>query len=383
MSAPSETELSELTNLIRQWSKSLGFADVGFSDLQLAHHKPAFEQWLEAGYHGTMSFLERNGELRFQPELLHPNTVSIISVRMDYLPHDARFASDLDDPAQAYISRYAVGRDYHKVMRKRLKQLADKIQHYCGDHFGEPSDGRPFVDSAPVLERPVAEKAGLGWVGKHSLLLNNDAGSWFFLGELMINLPLPVNEIRAVNQCGDCVACLKICPTNAIVKPYVVDANRCISYLTIEHDGAIDQELRPLIGNRIYGCDDCQLICPWNRQAEPTDEPDYQHRPVWQHHDLVTLMSWDETTFLNNTAGSPIRRIGYERWQRNIAIALGNGPSSEAALAILKQQRGHVSELVDEHIDWALAQLQQPPAPSRKTARLVRAIRTGLPRDAD
>ncbi|GGA89925.1 epoxyqueuosine reductase [Neiella marina] len=383
MSAPSETDLSELANLIRQWSKALGFADVGFSDLRLAHHQQAFEQWLNAGFHGTMSFLERNGELRFRPELLHPNTVSIISVRMDYLPHQARFASDLDDDSQAYISRYAVGRDYHKVMRKRLKQLGDKIQHYCIEHFGESSDARPFVDSAPVLERPIAEKAGLGWIGKHSLLLNSDSGSWFFLGELMINLPLPVNETLAVNQCGDCVACLKICPTNAIVEPYVVDANRCISYLTIEHDGAIDTDLRPLMGNRIYGCDDCQLICPWNREAEPTDEADYQHRPVWQPHDLVTLMGWDETTFLNNTAGSPIRRIGYERWQRNIAIALGNGPSTDAAVAILKQQRGQVSDLVDEHIDWALQQLQIIPTQSRKTARLVRSIRTGLPRDAD
>ncbi|MBW8191022.1 tRNA epoxyqueuosine(34) reductase QueG [Neiella marina] len=383
MSAPSETDLVDLTNLIRQWSKALGFADLGICDLQLSHHKAAFTDWLAAGYHGSMSFLERNGELRFDPALLHPNTLRVISVRMDYLPHQARFAADLDDSQQAYISRYAVGRDYHKVMRKRLKQLGDKIEAYCQQHFSTPSATRPFVDSAPVLERPLAEKAGLGWVGKHSLLLNAEAGSWFFLGELMINLPLPTTQQSVTNQCGDCVACMKICPTGAIVKPYVVDANRCISYLTIEHDGAIDEALRPLMGNRIYGCDDCQLICPWNRQAEPTDEADYQHRAIWQQHDLLTLFSWTEQQFLDNTAGSPIRRIGFERWQRNLAIAIGNGPATEQAIDTLKAQRINATAMVVEHIDWSLAQLQQQQLASRKTARLVRAIRTGLPRDAD
>ena len=382
MSTLSETNLIKLTNHIRQWAKELGFQAIGIVKPDLAHHQQAIESWLANGYQGSMSFLERNGELRLNPERLHPGTVRVISVRMDYLPEQAGFASDLEDSKQAYISRYAVGRDYHKVMRKRLKKLADQIQAYCLE-TGQESDARPFVDSAPVLERPLAEDAGLGWTGKHSLLLNAEAGSWFFLGELLINLPLPVNVEKEANQCGECVACLKICPTGAIVEPYVVDARRCISYLTIEHEGSIAEELRPLMGNRIYGCDDCQLICPWNRQAAVSEEADYQFRAIWQQHDLLTLFSWSETEFLNHTAGSPIRRIGFERWQRNLAVALGNAPASEQTMQALQHAKAQVSVLVDEHIDWAIEQQQQKLAqPSRKTARLIRSVKIGLPRDA-
>ncbi|MCM2678459.1 tRNA epoxyqueuosine(34) reductase QueG [Echinimonas agarilytica] len=380
MSTPSETDLIKLANNIRQWAKELGLNDVGISDIDLSENREAIETWLENGYHGTMSFLERNGELRLDPSLLHPGTVRVISVRMDYLPEHARFASDLEQRDHAYISRYAVGRDYHKVMRKRIKQLGDRIAQEV-----ESLNARPFVDSAPVLERPIAQKAGLGWIGKHSLLLNAQSGSWFFLGELMVNLPLPVtSDAIQENQCGECVACIKICPTDAIVSPYTVDARRCISYLTIEHEGSIDEALRPLMGNRIYGCDDCQLICPWNRHAEISPEPDYQHRAIWDDHSLITLFQWSEDEFLSHTAGSPIRRIGFERWQRNIAIAIGNASASEAHIAALQQPRQCVSDVVDEHIDWALQRQQQAlSAATRKTARLIRSVRQGLPRDAD
>lgn len=374
----SETELNRLTHLIKQWAKALGFQALGITKPDLAHHAPAIQDWLAKGYHGSMSFLERNGELRLHPELLHPGTVRIISVRMDYLPEQARFAANLESSEQAYISRYAVGRDYHKVMRKRLKQLADQIKSHC-----DTLDARPFVDSAPVLERPLAEEAGLGWTGKHTLLLDANAGSWFFLGELFINLPLPVSESKQTPQCGECVACLKMCPTGAIVEPYVVDARRCISYLTIEHDGAIDEELRALMGNRIYGCDDCQLICPWNRHSEISPEPDYQFRKVWDSNELITLLQWSEQEFLDNTAGSPIRRIGYEKWQRNLAIALGNAATTQETIEALEQARGHVSEMVDEHIEWALRQHQSDARQNnRKTARLIRSVKQGLPRDA-
>ena len=379
MSTLSESDQIKLANHIRQWAKELGFQDVGITKPELAHHRQAFEKWLANGYHGSMEFLTQNSELRYSPALLHPETIRVISVRMDYLPTQARFATDLEASEQAYISRYAVGRDYHKLMRKRLKQLADRIQE-AYPH----SNARPFVDSAPVLERPLAEDAGLGWTGKHTLLLNAKAGSWFFLGELFINLPLPVNDVQPANQCGACVACLKICPTGAIVEPYVIDATRCISYLTIEHDGAIDESLRPLMGNRIYGCDDCQLICPWNRQASTSQESDFQFRDIWQQHDLLTLFNWSEPEFLTRTAGSPIRRIGFERWQRNLAIALGNAPANPALLAALANGKGQCSAMVDEHIEWAMLQQQQKQVmASRKTTPLIRTVRQGLPRDAD
>ena len=384
MSVPSDTDLKVLSNLIRQWAKSLGFTAIGVSDIEFSQHRKSIEEWLNQGFHGSMSFLERNQELRLNPALLHEGTVSIISVRMDYLPQNARFAASLEQANQGYISRYAVGRDYHKVMRKRLKQLADRISQYCHEEWQFEVDARPFVDSAPVLERPIAEKAGLGWEGKHSLLIDGNTGSWFFLGELMINLPLKSDAPIQPNQCGECVACIKICPTQAIVAPYVIDARRCISYLTIEHNGAIEESLRPLMGNRIYGCDDCQLICPWNRHSDLSQEADFQTKEIWRDLNLLTLWQWDETTFLHNTAGTPIRRIGYEKWQRNLAIAIGNGPYAEETINILQSSLGKVSPMVDEHIGWAIAQLKsQSNQLSRKSARLIRSIRTGIPRDAD
>jgi epoxyqueuosine reductase len=294
----------------------------------------------------------------------------------------------LKNKDNAYISRYALGRDYHKLMRKRLQQLGKKITSYCEDY-----NFRPFVDSAPILERPLAEKAGLGWVGKHSLLLNKAAGSWFFLGELLIDIPLPVTTTKRTqpsNDCGSCVACMKICPTKAIVEPYVVDARRCISYFTIESPDPIPLELRPLMGNRIYGCDDCQLICPWNKYAKLSQEDDFQARHQLDQASLLSLFSWQEQEFLDKLQGSPIRRIGFQSWQRNIAVALGNAPYSDEIVKILQDKLSSASELVAEHIHWALSQQankrdinrDEKDANSRLNARLIRSIEKGLPRDA-
>ena len=374
----SETELQNLANLIKQWTKELGFQAVGIVKPDLRCHKDKIEQWLAKGYHGTMSFLERNVDMRLNPDLLHPNTVRIISVRMNYLPENARFATNLQAPEQGYISRYAVGRDYHKLMRKRLKQLADLIKNHC-----QKTDARPFVDSAPVLERFLAQDAGLGWQGKNSLIISPEAGSWFFLGELFINLPLPETTRKQENLCGNCVACLKICPTNAIVAPYTIDSRRCISYLTIEHDGVIDPQLRPLIGNKIYGCDDCQLICPWNKYGQISQETDFQFRDCWQSLDLVELLAWNEQEFLSKTQGSAIRRIGYEKWQRNLAIALGNAPNSKQILPALQNALGKVSPMVDEHIRWAIERQQAVEyAQDKRSQRLINSIKKGLIRDA-
>ena len=380
MSAINSIDLVELTNNIKAWGVALGFQQVGISDIDLHQHEAHLQAWLDAGYHGDMAFMESHGMKRARPDELVPGTLRVISVRMNYLPPDASFAKHLNSPDIGYISRYALGRDYHKVLRKRLKQLGEKITNALSD-----TQYRPFVDSAPVLEHAIAEKAGIGWTGKHSLTLNKDAGSWFFLGELFINLPLPV-DTPVEENCGTCTACMTICPTNAIVAPYKVDARRCISYLTIESDSDIPEALRPSMGNRIYGCDDCQLICPWNRFSDITTEEDFHPRQVLHGKSLNTLFSWSEETFLANTEGSPIRRIGYEKWQRNIAVAPGNAPFNEMSIQLLTQRRGMVSDLVDRHIDWALAQ-QQTKASSetdatRQQKRLIRAIEKGLPRDA-
>ncbi|BCO20764.1 epoxyqueuosine reductase [Alteromonas sp. KC3] len=380
MSAINSIDLVELTNNIKAWGVALGFQQVGISDIDLHQHEAHLQAWLDAGYHGDMTFMESHGMKRARPDELVPGTLRVISVRMNYLPPDASFAKHLNSPDIGYISRYALGRDYHKVLRKRLKQLGEKITNALSD-----TQYRPFVDSAPVLEHAIAEKAGIGWTGKHSLTLNKDAGSWFFLGELFINLPLPV-DTPVEENCGTCTACMTICPTNAIVAPYKVDARRCISYLTIESDSDIPEALRSSMGNRIYGCDDCQLICPWNRFSDITTEEDFHPRQVLHGKSLNTLFSWSEETFLANTEGSPIRRIGYEKWQRNIAVALGNAPFNEMSIQLLIQRRGMVSDLVDRHIDWALAQ-QQAKASSetdatRQQKRLIRAIEKGLPRDA-
>lgn len=372
----------ELAEKIKLWGQDFGFAAVGISDTDLSSHEPALLDWLDKNYHGNMDYMARHGVSRARPADIHPGTIRVISVRMDYLPQQAKFAKILKQPQHAYISRYALGRDYHKLMRKRLKQFGDKIKQHC-----EALDFRPFVDSAPILERPLAEKAGLGWEGKHSLIINEQAGSWFFLGELLVNIPLPVDK-KPENKCGSCVACIKICPTNAIVAPYTVDARRCISYLTIELRDAIPEEFRSLIGNRIYGCDDCQLICPWNKYGKLSNEQDFQARNGFDDVQLLTLFAWSEATFLKNTQGSPIRRIGFDCWQRNIAVALGNAPYNEDIIIALQARLADSSKMVVEHISWAIKQqnnkkINNTVKPNeRLTARLIRSIEKGIPRDA-
>jgi epoxyqueuosine reductase len=374
-------DLHQLAQQIKQWGRELGFQQVGICDTDLSAEEPKLQDWLAKQYHGEMDWMARHGMMRARPHELLPGTLRVISVRMNYLPAKAAFASTLKNPQLGYVSRYALGRDYHKVLRNRLKKLGEMIQAHCGE-----LNFRPFVDSAPILERPIAAKAGLGWTGKHSLILNREAGSWFFLGELLIDLPLPVDQPQE-EQCGRCVACITICPTAAIVEPYVVDARRCISYLTIELEGAIPEEFRPLIGNRIYGCDDCQLICPWNRYGQLTDEDDFSPRAVLHAPPLIDLFKWDEAKFLRITEGSAIRRIGHLRWLRNIAVALGNAPWAEENIVALELRSGE-HPLLDEHIEWAIAQQRQKRAaqaievqPAKKQ-RLVRAVEKGLPRDA-
>ncbi|MEJ2141522.1 MAG: tRNA epoxyqueuosine(34) reductase QueG [Gammaproteobacteria bacterium] len=348
-----------LINKIRQWGSELGFQSIGVSNVDLSETEADLQKWLDAGFHGDMDWMAHHGKKRTRPAELEPGTVSIISARMDYYPDARQAEAVLQNPQQAYVSRYALGRDYHKLLRKRLQKLADHIQAEVG-----PFGYRVFVDSAPVMEKPIAEKAGLGWLGKHSNLIDKKTGSWFFLGEIYIDFALPVKQPEA-NHCGKCTSCITACPTQAIVEPYVVDARRCISYLTIELKGAIPEEFRKAIGNRIYGCDDCQLVCPWNRFAQTSQETDFQPRHRLDDITLVELFNWDENTFLHNFQGSAIRRIGYQRWLRNIAIALGNAPTSEKVINALKNKgknasgkNSHemISEMVREHIDWALQQ---------------------------
>lgn len=378
----------QLVEKIKCWGKELGFSQLGITDIDLSKHEQALETWLANHYHGNMDYMARHGLMRARPAELEPGTIRAISVRLDYLPTKAKCARILKAKDHAYISRYALGRDYHKLMRKRLQQLGKKITAYFEELHGENFNFRPFVDSAPILERPLAEKAGLGWVGKHSLLLNKEAGSWFFLGELLIDIPLPVTSIETIdekssgNDCGSCVACIKICPTKAIVEPYVVDARRCISYFTIESPDPIPLELRPLMGNRIYGCDDCQLICPWNKYAKLSLEDDFQARHQLDEVTLLTLFAWDEDYFLANLEGSPIRRIGFQSWQRNIAVALGNAPFNIDIVAALEDKLTSASALVAEHIRWAIKQQALNNSDTRLNARLIRSIEKGLPRDA-
>lgn len=349
MSAPT-IDLPALALSIKQWGRELGFQQVGITDLDLGEHEQHLQRWLDAGYHGEMDYMGAHGSKRSHPEQLVPGTVRVISLRMDYLPGDTQMAQRLAEPEKAYVSRYALGRDYHKLIRKRVQHLAERIQQDIG-----PFGFRAFVDSAPVLEKAIAQEAGLGWIGKNTLVLNRKAGSYFFLAELFVDLPLPVDEPHASEHCGRCTACLDICPTAAFVGPYVLDARRCISYLTIELKGAIPTELRSLIGNRVFGCDDCQIVCPWNRFARPSGEGDFQPRHQLDNAELAQLFLWDESRFLSNTEGSPLRRAGYERFLRNLAVGLGNAPSSIPVLEALKARREHPSELVREHVEWALA----------------------------
>ncbi|MDJ0709805.1 MAG: tRNA epoxyqueuosine(34) reductase QueG [Woeseiaceae bacterium] len=343
-----------LRQKIAAWCHELGFQQVGVSGVDLADAEARLGAWLEAKFHGSMHYMERHGTRRSRPQELVPGTLRVISVRMDYLVEpQGKAISLLDDDSQAYVSRYALGRDYHKVMRQRLQKLADRIAAHIGE-FGY----RAFVDSAPVLEKALAEKAGIGWVGKHTNVINRNEGSWFFLGELYTDLPLPV-DVPEESHCGTCTACIDVCPTKAIVAPYSLDARRCISYLTIESNDPIPVEFRKPMGNRIYGCDDCQLFCPWNKFASLTTEPDFRPRHSLDEVELVDLFAWDEDEFLEKTAGSAIRRIGHDRWLRNIAVALGNAKTTPEVVAALRaRQHGH-SELVTEHVTWALAQHEQ------------------------
>ena len=350
------TQLLALAKDIKRWALELGFQSVGISDTDLTQAESMLNNWLSNDYHGDMDWMAKHGSKRSRPEELVPGTVRIISVRLDYLPESMDDCNNLlEKPEQAYISRYALGRDYHKLLRKRLQTLANKISDAT-----QNVKFRVFVDSAPVLEKAIAEKAGLGWIGKHTNLLQKQIGSWFFLGELYINLPLPT-DTPADNHCGTCTSCLDICPTNAFIAPYKLDARKCISYLTIENKGAIPVEFRTQMGNRIYGCDDCQLVCPWNRFSVQTDETDFNPRHNLNNASLLQLFNWSEKEFMNNMEGSAIRRIGYEAWQRNIAVALGNALAKDSSNIKIKSalaaQLGNVSDLVDEHINWALKQV--------------------------
>lgn len=343
-------DFTKLAADIKRWGQDLGFQQVGITNTQLDEAEVHLMTWLDAGHHGEMEYMARHGNKRSRPEALQPGTLRIISARMDYLPPSgADPEAVLADASLGYISRYALGRDYHKVLRSRLQKLAQRIGEAAG-----PFNYRAFADSAPVLEKALAQKAGLGWIGKHTNLINQHAGSWFFLGELYTDLPLPVDDVPAQNRCGTCRACIDVCPTQAIIGPYQLDARRCISYLTIELRGAIPVEFRPLIGNRIYGCDDCQLFCPWNRFARPTDESDFSPRTGLDAPQLVDLFAWSEEEFLQRTEGSAIRRIGYECWLRNIAVALGNASSTPAIIAALQARADHASGMVREHVQWAL-----------------------------
>ena len=345
----SAEQLRQLAALIKQWGRELGFQQVGITDTDLNDHESHLTNWLGKGYHGEMGFMARHGTKRTRPDELEPGTRRVISVRMDYLPAEVESAKVLGQPSRAYVSRYALGRDYHKLMRKRLAQLAKHIEQEVGK-FGF----RAFVDSAPVMERALAQKAGLGWFGKNAMLLNPKAGSLFFLGELYTDLPLPVDAPFAQEHCGSCSACRTACPTGAIVDDKVVDSRKCISYLTIELHGAIPVEYRRAMGNRVYGCDDCQLVCPFTRFTKITQEEDFSPRHDLDRASLIALFSWGEEEFLDKTAGSPIRRIGYERWLRNLAVGLGNAPWSDAVEAALWARRAYPSALVREHVAWAL-----------------------------
>jgi len=342
-------DLARLALDIKRWGVELGFQQIGIADTALPTDEKYLRDWLQAKRHGEMAYMAHHGDKRSRPQALWPGTVRVISARMDYDPPRVADAWQvMDQGTLGFVSRYALGRDYHKVLRRRLARLGQRIEAAAGDF-----QTRAFVDSAPVLEKALANKAGLGWIGKHSNLINRGAGSWFFLGELYTNLPLPL-DTPSGNHCGSCRRCLDICPTDAIVAPYQVDARRCISYLTIELKGSIPLDLRPLVGNRIYGCDDCQLVCPWNKFACKTAEADFLPRHGLDNAALVDLFAWDEDTFLARTVGSPIRRIGHTRWLRNIAVALGNAPSTPTIVEALRQRSDHPSPLVREHVQWAL-----------------------------
>jgi epoxyqueuosine reductase len=348
-----DAELERLKTELRADAATLGFSAIGVSGVELGRDAAHLERWLEAGFHGEMSYMERHGRRRTHPEELVPGTLRVVSARMDYWPAAAAPAEAvLADAALGYVSRYALGRDYHKVLRRGLARLARRLADRVG-----PLGARVFVDSGPVLEKALARNAGLGWIGKHTNLIARDAGSWFFLGEILTDLPLPPDP-PASAHCGSCEACIPACPTGAIVAPYRLDARRCISYLTIELKGSIPEQWRPLIGNRIYGCDDCQLVCPWNKFAQAAAHPDFRIRERLDRTRLVELFGWSAEEFEARTRGSALHRLGYERWLRNLAVALGNGPKTSAARDALLARSDAPSDLVREHVAWARARLE-------------------------
>jgi epoxyqueuosine reductase len=347
--APHAPDAAALARRVRELARAAGFQHVGISGVELEEDEMHLRRWLAEGRHGSMDWMARHGDLRSRPAELVPGTLRVLSVGLDYGRNDDDEAwRNLADGERAYVARYALGRDYHKLMRQRLQKLADRIAGEIG-----PFGHRVFVDSAPVLERALARNAGLGWIGKHTCLIDRDGGSWFFLGEIYLDLALPVDP-PATAHCGTCTRCIDVCPTGAITAPHQLDARRCISYLTIEHEGSIDEALRPLIGNRIFGCDDCQLACPWNKFARTTDEPGFRARNDLDRASLAELFAWEEDEFLRRTEGSAIRRSGHRRWLRNIAVALGNAPTTPDVLAALETRREHADPVVREHVHWAL-----------------------------
>jgi epoxyqueuosine reductase len=348
-SAARTADYGALAQRIRTLAREAGFQRCGISDIALEEDEDHLRDWLAQGLYGSMEWMARHGDKRSRPQQLVPGTLRVVSVGLDYGRDPAQAWDTLADGEQAYVASYALGRDYHKLMRQRLQALADRIAAEVG-----PFGHRVFVDSAPVLERALARNAGLGWIGKHTCLIDKDGGSWFFLGEIYLDLPLPV-DVPASAHCGTCTRCIDVCPTQAITAPNRLDARRCISYLTIEHAGSIDEQLRPLIGNRIFGCDDCQLVCPWNKFAKRSDEPDFRVRNDLDRATLADLFAWTVDEFLQRTEGSAIRRSGYERWLRNIAVALGNAPTTPAVIAALESRRGDDNAIVREHVAWALS----------------------------
>ncbi len=353
MAAPN---IIELTANIKAWGLELGFQQVGITDVDLGDHEARLEDWLRLGFQADMSYMARHGKKRSRPDVLVPGTTRIISVRMDYLHTPSAAATST--PGHAYVARYALGRDYHKVIRARLRTLELRINAYVEQHRIQDFVARVFTDSAPVLEKAIAQKAGLGWIGKNTMLVNENAGSWFFLGELFTNIPLITDGHAPVNRCGSCTSCLDVCPTGAIVEPYRLDARMCISYHTIENRGGIPESIRKPMGNRIFGCDDCQVTCPWNRYARPTAEPDFAPRNNLDSTSLLELYAWSEQEFDARTCGSAIRRAGYDGWLRNISVALGNADFRDTILAALKRRLLDSSALVSEHVAWAIGQQQ-------------------------
>ena len=368
--------LDRLAALLPEWAAEFGFQQVGIADTELTEHAAHLASWLERGRNGTMSYMARHAGLRADPDALQPGTLRVISVRMDYL---TEAQTPLDDSPQAYVSRYALGRDYHKVLRSRLRRFQLRIEAWVDEHDVPYAGARPFTDSAPVLEKALAAKAGLGWIGKNTLLINQRAGSFFFLGEILTSLELPITPEPAPNRCGSCSACMDVCPTGAIVGPYELDARRCVSYLTIENKGAIPTEFRRAIGNRVFGCDDCQTVCPWNRYAALTSETDFQARNDLDSATLLALFEWTEAEFDTRSAGSAIRRTGYEGWQRNLAVALGNAPPDPAIDAALRARRLGATPLLTEHIDWALKERQERAERLAVKAQPVRVGERSIP----